>query len=329
MDKVSVIVPVYNAEKYLRRCLDSIMNQTYKDIQVVVINDGSKDNSDEVIKSYTNNRFEIKYIYQQNQGPSVARNRGIDESEGEFISFVDADDYLEMNAIEIMMMQQRKLDADIVIANHLRHEKDKQVSYSVDLPEILDTNEGLEALFRKKVRVGCYGKIYRIKALKRNGLYFPTDRYGEDVYHLYKCMISNLKIAWLDKVVYHVVDTEGSICNSYNYKFVYMMDTLSEIQDELIEEGLWKKHKASFEKYYASHLYFLINYGIRFNNEQFLNEVLDKNLYPKSQITLGNDKRIKVILDAVIFGMSKRLYIIIKKWKKSVRKKELKNGKIN
>ena len=97
--KVSVIVPVYNVEKYIRQCLESIINQTYKNLEIIVVNDGTKDNSMKIVEEYLSDE-RIKVINKENGGIASARNRGIDEATGEYISFVDSDDWLELNTYE-------------------------------------------------------------------------------------------------------------------------------------------------------------------------------------------------------------------------------------
>ena len=95
--KISVVIPVYNAEKYIGKCLDSIINQTYKNWEVICINDGSSDKSEEIIDTYKNQKYNITLIKQKNMGPGAARNTGIDKANGDYIVFIDADDYIDSN----------------------------------------------------------------------------------------------------------------------------------------------------------------------------------------------------------------------------------------
>lgn len=112
---VSIVIPVYNAEDYLRRCLDSILEQSYRDIEIILVNDGSKDDSSEVCKYYQNLDSRIKYFYKENGGASSARNYGIDKARGEFITFVDADDWLSNDAIEVQSSHMRSDKLDLLI----------------------------------------------------------------------------------------------------------------------------------------------------------------------------------------------------------------------
>ena len=113
--KVSIIVPVYNVEKYIDKCLDSLVNQTLKDIQIIIVNDGSKDDSIKIIKEYQEKYGnKIKYLEKENGGLSDARNYGIPYAEGEYIAFLDSDDYIEKNAYEEMYNIAKKEEADMV-----------------------------------------------------------------------------------------------------------------------------------------------------------------------------------------------------------------------
>ena len=102
MPKISVIVPVYNVELYLYQCLDSIINQTFKDIEIICINDGSTDNSGKVLEEYAQKDDRVKVLTQENQGQAVARNKGLDIAKGEYIYFVDSDDFIHPQTLEIM-----------------------------------------------------------------------------------------------------------------------------------------------------------------------------------------------------------------------------------
>lgn len=124
--KVSIIIPVYNAEKSIERCIDSVINQTYKNIEIVIIDDGSTDNTKAILKNYIDERVII--IYKQNEGVSIARNIGIENSTGEYITFLDADDWLEYDAIEKLVICKEDLKVDIVRYNYyLNYSKCKKI----------------------------------------------------------------------------------------------------------------------------------------------------------------------------------------------------------
>jgi len=113
--KVSVIIPVYNAEKYLRECLDSIINQTLQEIEILCINDGSTDCSEKILEQYADNEKRIRVISQENRGVSSARNQGLKNAIGEFVAFIDADDYIELDMLECLYKSAKNFDADIIV----------------------------------------------------------------------------------------------------------------------------------------------------------------------------------------------------------------------
>ncbi len=115
--KVSVIIPVYKTEKYIRECMDSVVNQTLKDIEIICVDDGSPDNSGKILDEYAKRDNRVHVIHQKNAGVSVARNRGISEAKGEFIKFVDSDDFIDKDTCKICYDKSKELDADIVFHN--------------------------------------------------------------------------------------------------------------------------------------------------------------------------------------------------------------------
>lgn len=129
---ISIIIPVYNSEKTLKRCVDSILNQTFnRDIEILLVNDGSKDSSESICLEYQNNDKRIKYFKKENGGVSSARNLGIYEAKGEYIAFVDSDDYVEPNMYEIMLNKISKDGSDIVICGYNEIYSDTQRKINV------------------------------------------------------------------------------------------------------------------------------------------------------------------------------------------------------
>ena len=117
MPKVSIIVPVYNVEKYLRRCIDSILRQTLTDIEVILVDDGSFDSSGKICEEYARKDSGLRVIHQKNAGVAVARNTGLDIASGDYIAFVDSDDYIEPNMYQSMMQVANQYDCDVVLCD--------------------------------------------------------------------------------------------------------------------------------------------------------------------------------------------------------------------
>ena len=118
MADISIIIPAYNAEKYIDKCLDSLINQTKKEIEIIIVNDGSKDKTEEIIKSYTDSR--IKYYKNTNKGIGYTRNYGIEKSTGKYLMFLDSDDYYEKNACELFFKEAEKEKLDIVVCDYYK-----------------------------------------------------------------------------------------------------------------------------------------------------------------------------------------------------------------
>lgn len=158
---ISVIIPVYNAAMYLRDCLESILNQSYKDLEIILVNDGSTDRSGEICWCYQNKYNNIRVVYQENQGVSKARNQGINLARGEYISFIDADDWLEKNYYECLLYLLTKYDADVSMCDYSVEDSGKLLSSARKHIEVC--YEGLEAVHYivGKMRGGPCDKLYK------------------------------------------------------------------------------------------------------------------------------------------------------------------------
>lgn len=214
--KISVIIPVYNVEKYIGQCLDSIVNQTYKNLEIIIVNDGSNDNSLEIINRYSQNDRRIKIINLENKGVSFARNIGIKNSEGNYISFVDSDDYLNLNTYEKLV---KNLDGeDLIIFNYGRFEnstgeiiKEKYVSDD----EMQELPEEKRYLY-SKINHSCWNKLYKTEYLKRNKFKFFEILY-EDVFFNLEVIYSTNNIKILNESFYNYrVNRKDSIMGNRN-----------------------------------------------------------------------------------------------------------------
>lgn len=180
---LSIIIPVYNAEQYLEECLDSILNINRKDIEIIIINDGSKDNSAEILKKYENEKM-ISIIHKENEGVAVARNMGIEKARGQYITFVDADDLIIHENVDAWLDDLEKNEAvDIVIYNYddinERSESIKHIDMVSDIHSIVDIEKAFVLGYYFNT---CWGKIYRTSLIKEKKILFPTDmKIGEDM----------------------------------------------------------------------------------------------------------------------------------------------------
>lgn len=180
---ISVIVPAYNVELYILKCIDSILLSTFKDIEVIAIDDGSADNTLEILKSIKDTRFSFISL-QTRSGLSIARNTGIDKASGKYISFVDADDWVSPCMLERFVNTVETLDADIVFCNHYLVYKDKTIN-------ACDIKEDLQ--FAEKARIDQYIHMFMIKGMKEYEPYFPMGQVWGTLYNASLIKNNNLR----------------------------------------------------------------------------------------------------------------------------------------
>lgn len=225
--KVSVILPVYNAEKYIKKCIESILNQSYKNIEIIVVNDGSVDNSKNIIDEYSKIDKRIKKFHIDNSGPSFARNLGISSAEGEFIQFVDADDYIDKNMIKELINKMND-ESDLVICGYR-----SLVSTGLELKtlnyDFLDSGnlrkdnflEVFGVLFRDYYISYPWNKLYKADIIKENDIQFDNSiKWGEDLifnieYIKYCNFFSFIK---RDLYIYNQ-NNDSSITSNYNKQY--------------------------------------------------------------------------------------------------------------
>lgn len=169
MKKISIIVPIYNIEKYLPRCLESILAQTYKDIEVILVDDGSVDNSGRIADTYANKDQRIKVIHQINKGVSAARNAGLDLATGDYIGFVDGDDYIEPDMYEILMQIMDEQQVDIAHCGYqMVYPSRVDYYYNTKEKQKMNREEGVfEILKGRKVEPGLWNKLYKAELFKQ------------------------------------------------------------------------------------------------------------------------------------------------------------------
>jgi glycosyltransferase involved in cell wall biosynthesis len=192
MDKISIVIPVYNVEPYLPKCLDSIVGQTYKDLEIICVDDETPDNSVQIIKDYADKDSRIKLISQKNQGLSGARNTGIDAASGKYIVFVDSDDWIEPETCSTAVEQLEKNNADICMWGYVREFGGKAVEKRIfDGDMVFDEGESKHLIHRRiaglvgaelsnpenaDAIVTAWGKLYRADIIKNNKLYFTDTK---------------------------------------------------------------------------------------------------------------------------------------------------------
>lgn len=245
MPKVSVIIPVYNVENYIERCLDSALNQTLQDIEIIVVNDGSTDSSKEKIESYMQ-KYEgkIKYLEKENGGLSSARNFGMPHATGEYIAFLDSDDYIELNAYEEMYNLAKNEDADMVECDFIWEYPNKQKQ---DVGEIYSNKKEM----LEKARVVAWNKLIKSQIIEEHKIEFPTGLRYEDVEFFYKLVPYLNKVSFVKKCFIHYTQREDSLANTQNTKTREIFTVLDNVIFYYKEKNLYDEYKQELEYTYT------------------------------------------------------------------------------
>ena len=245
MPKVSVIVPVYNVEKYLSRCLTSLVSQTLKDIEIIVVNDGSTDNSKDIILKYQKNHKNIIYLEKKNGGLSDARNYGMKYAKGEFIAFLDSDDYADRTLYEKMYNKAMLENADYVECDfYWSYENGDNVKNKKDT--------GYRYKNKKEMfvyaRVVAWNKLIKREIIKDE---FPFGLQYEDVEFFYKLIPNINKFAFVEEPLIYYVQRENSIANKQDYRTGHIFNVLQNVIDFYKKFDLYDDYKDEIEYTYT------------------------------------------------------------------------------
>lgn len=232
MAKVSIIVPVYNVEKYLRKCIDSLINQTLNDIEIICINDGSTDKSLKILKEYKNKDSRIILFNQENSGQSVARNRGIEIAKGEYLGFVDPDDWIDLDYYEKLYNAASTNDTDIAVGGIIRVTGIKKKKFLNFEKETLTDNTKLKfELCDVPEKSYIWNKIYKTQKLKEINLKFEEGRIFED------CIFTPQALFFLGKMV--------TVPNTYYYYLRRNNSTVKQRSQKANADSIYAHKKAS------------------------------------------------------------------------------------
>lgn len=208
--KVSVIVPVYNVEKYLNKCIETLINQTYKNLEIILVNDGSTDNSYALCEEYARRDMRIKVINKENGGLSDARNAGLKIATGKYISFIDSDDYVELDMIYNLYQGIIKFDADICCCGKVLEYEKNNILVNNTNEFCVESEEALrKMLIGDNIDNSACDKLFKI-ALFEN-IEFPVNRYFEDIATVYKVFLKSKKVAHINNIGYHYAIRKNSI----------------------------------------------------------------------------------------------------------------------
>lgn len=244
--KISIIIPVYNVEKYLKKCLESVINQTMTEIEIICVNDGSTDSSPHILKEFAQKDHRIKIINKENGGIASARNRGLEYATGEYIGFVDSDDWIEPHMYEILYNNAKKHDKDMVMClAHLFDEKNQELLYNNPYFTLECFNESFDDVvfnhqdttnFLFKINVTPWNKIYKTSFLKKNKITFPEGLDFEDNTFFYESYLKANKVSLVRKHLYfYRINRRGSFITTGNKRFFDVIP-IQNLNETLVRE---------------------------------------------------------------------------------------------
>lgn len=230
---ISIIIPVYNGENYIKKCIDSLINQTKRDIEIIIVNDGSTDNTEKIIKEYDDER--IKYFKNKNKGIGYSRNFGIIKSTGNYLMFIDSDDYIEENACEELFDRCKKDDLDLLVCDFYREFSNKKVKEDrledfsntklIDNPKLLNI-----------VNLSPWNKLYRRDLIIKNDIRFIEDLKYEDAPFVIDCLYKAKNIGKLNRCLnYYVIrnNSETTIRDEKCFDILKIIDIFrNKLKDE-------------------------------------------------------------------------------------------------
>ncbi len=245
---VSVIVPIYNVGRFVDKCVRSVMKQDYHNIEIILVDDGSTDDCPEIIDELAKEDSRIIVIHKENKGVSSARNEGIKYANGEYITFVDGDDWIERNYISYFLNLVIQNNCEIGM-NKNHYSSENNISY--DSCCVVKSEKVIEWIYLGDIFVAVWNKIYKTDFLKKNGLIFNNEIwYGEGMLFNIECLQFVDKVAIGEKCVYHQIPNPNSAMRNFSLK-----SNLCGIKSLDIQKSLWKKSNELIEDAWEYHKY--------------------------------------------------------------------------
>lgn len=254
MCDVSVIVPVYNGEKYLKKCLSSILNQTLRDIEVICVDDGSTDNSSEILKKFSLKDKRVKILSTGNNGQGSARNLALSKVNGEFIAFIDADDWIDSNALELLFLKAKNNNLDMLffqMVNYMESSKDFVetdlynlqcfINNGIDEDTIFNIDNVHDFLF--EIPVGPVSKLYKREFVEFNELKFPSDMFFEDNAFFYNSFFKCNRAGFLKKQLYYRRRHKNSVTQTFDESKFDIIKATNAMLDVFLDNNKYDDYK--------------------------------------------------------------------------------------
>ena len=309
MVKVSVIVPVYNVEEYLAWCLDTVVAQTFEDIEIICVNDGSTDRSCDILEHYKNFDSRIKIINKKNGGLSSARNEGIEAAVGKYILFLDSDDWLSSTAVEHLYNDAEKNDSDVVVFDFIWDDCLKKTKTIMTNKEYYDGStfniDTIDLFMYKHFPPAAWSRMYRTSLIKENDIRFFEDMIYEDLPFWAEVFVKSKKITYIPELLYsYRALREGSLMAKRGRVVFDIIKAYDRVENIFKSSGYWEKYKPVIQLLMIRdflHRYDIIEPELReeyFNALKSLNKNVGMVLYengPFSRVEKAGVDRFKLL----------------------------------
>lgn len=305
MEKVTIIIPVYNSEKYIGRCLDSVISQSYTDFKILVVNDGSKDNSQQIINEYKSKYPEkIILIEQENKGVAVTRNESIKKAMGKYIMFIDNDDFIDKDYIKTYISTIEKGDYDAVIGGYRRPDENGKIVRTLPLKE---------SEWAKFMIMTPWAKIFKKQYLIDNDIEFLKNNIGEDIYFNLKAMLLSKKIKVIEYIGYNWLFNTTSVSNTKqkNIQNLQVYELLNSCYDMLKEEKLLDKNYEILKTHFTRYIIWLLSFSTKGLSYKIISKEYD-NLFKWLEERFPDYKRNKMISYTKPYGEVFNIRFLVK-----------------
>lgn len=307
MPNLSVIVPVYNSEKFLKKCLDSLID--LRDTEIIVINDGSTDKSEQIINEYSSKYENIFYYKKENTGIADTRNFGIEHATGEYIFFVDSDDYIDAGQIDLLFSYMKE-KIDVIKFKLQRVDENGNITEKIDgaVFDKINGEKAFELLYPTDVLLDspCV-YLFRREYLKQNGFKFQVGTYHEDFGLIPLIVIKADSVISRNMYIYNYVQSSNSITRNEDYKKTIrkMEDSLKQY-DRMLEqiEGLSKKAQENIKIYYTNAIILKLDELKESEQDRFINEIKKRRMIKNIKI-----RDLKQLLKRILLSISIKTYL--------------------
>ena len=236
---VSIIIPVYNVQDYLARCVDSVLTQTYTDLEIILVDDGSIDISGDICDEYALHDARVRVIHKENGGLSDARNAGLDVARGNYVAFIDADDYVHPSFVELLLKTINETGAQIAVSTwqELKDgDKPRKVKTKRHRCTILTQEEAISSVFyQKKLNHSACSRIFETQLF--NNLRFPEGMLYEDLAIIYPLLCKVEKVALINTPMYYYMHRQGSIITTMSLRRTHVLDHIERIEEQVTDEA--------------------------------------------------------------------------------------------